>query len=85
MGYYNKTMGITNSASYFTLLQFMMIILLFNTWLLFLFSNLAQTTCRTECMFVTYLAVTNHSLIFQVTSRGWIIDETETPNISYID
>lgn len=30
-------------------------------------------------MFVTYLPMTNHSLIFQVTSRGWIVDETESP------
>lgn len=30
-------------------------------------------------MFVTYLAMTNHSLIFQVTSGGWIVDETESP------
>lgn len=32
-----------------------------------------------ESMFVTYLPMTNHSLIFQVTSRGWIVDETESP------
>lgn len=30
-------------------------------------------------MFVTYLPMTNHSLIFQVTSGGWIVDETESP------
>lgn len=30
-------------------------------------------------MFVTYLPMTNHSLIFQVTSGGWKVDETESP------
>lgn len=30
-------------------------------------------------MFVTYLPMTNHSLIFKVTSGGWKVDETESP------